>query len=121
MTTKISDVHPKFDIKKTNTYTTDLIYKKYFPDGKLETGSQIQKQIGYSFAVFNHSMAMGACAIKREVMDEIKWSSRNFLFSINNPTGRGQDYEFFMKMVHKFNKGLLISLPLYYYNTPSYK
>ena len=118
---KLKNLHHTFNLNDINIYTTDQIYKKYFPDGKIETGSQIQKQIGYSFAVFNHSMAMGACAIKRDVMDEIRWNSRDFLFSINNPTGRGQDYEFFMRMVHKYNKGLLISYPLYYYNTSSYK
>lgn len=121
LTSKISDTHPKFDIKMTNTYTTDLIYKKYFPDGDINTGSKNQKIFGYAFDVFKQSMAMGACAIKRDVMDEIKWNSRNFLFSTNNPRGRGQDYEFFMRMVHKHNKGLLISFPLYYYNTSSYK
>jgi len=120
-TTNMGDDHPKFNLDETNIYTTDPIFKKYFPDGKIETGSKNQKLFGYTFDVFKQSMAMGACAIKKEVMDDIKWSSTNYMFAQNNEGGRGQDYEFFMRMVHKYNKGLLISFPLYYYNTPSYK
>jgi hypothetical protein len=120
-TTGIGLEHPKFDINKTNIYTTNDIYQKYFPDGDINNGSKNQQRFGYSFDVFNYAMAMGACAIRKEVMDDIKWSSNNFLFARNNGAGRGQDYEYFMRMVHKYNKGLLISFPLYFYNTPSYK
>ena len=105
------------DMKSIEVETTNNIYDNYFPDGNYKYGSELSKrQRKQSFSLNKFSIAIGVGAYKMEVLRNIEWSSYDFDFMYENIERRGQDYEYFMKTIYKYNMGLFIDAKIYYYN-----
>jgi hypothetical protein len=104
----------KIDLSKINENTSDIVYKNYFDikSKKFEHKKRLQ-----AFNLFNYRIHAGVGIYKKEVIDTIDWSSYNFRFMYDNPENIGEDYEYMMKTIEKYNKGLFIDADLYYYNT----
>ena len=93
------------------------IYDYYFPNGDYKYGVNISKNKKIqAFTLVPFLFATGVGAYKIEVLNNIKWSSYNYDFMYENPKRRGQDYEYFMKSIYKYNKALFLDAKLYYYN-----
>ena len=98
------------DVKSTEG---DDLYKLYFPDGKVESCRKYCDCYGGGLPFPVHA---GACCIRREVLEEVKWKGPDELVFAPDPKHKTEDYEFCMEVLFKWNKSLVINCPLYFYS-----
>jgi len=103
------------DIKE---FDLSFVYNKYFAKG-YDEGSKISKTLrpwDFLNELPKIPFTGGAAAYSMEVLENIQWDSFKFDFMYQTPTHRGQDYEYFMKSIQKYNNALFIDSPIYWYN-----
>ena len=102
------------DIKKDITVIrTGPLYRKYYPHKNLKEcikyntyGGDFENVIDYV-----HS---GITCIRKEVLNHIKWKHPNELNFVKNELTFGDDYEFNMETLFKYNKSMIIDSKIYF-------
>lgn len=104
------------DIDSIKFITSDQFYEKLYPNKNLidcrnpHIINEIFKELKPHY---------GALAIKKEVLNEIKWKDRKNLFYSprwNDFTYKGaEDYEFMVEVIFKYNKTIIIDSKIYFY------
>jgi hypothetical protein len=98
------------NINNINIIESDNIYKKYFPNNKLEDCKSINSYgEGFGFPV-----CAGACSIKKEILKQVEWKN-NDLISLCKFAPKGEDFDFCMDVLFRFNKSIMIDSKLYSY------
>jgi hypothetical protein len=98
------------DINAIRYIQSDEIYNKYFPNRKLEECVSISKSYGGGF---NVPTCAGPVSIKREVLNYVKWKANNEISLCAQR--KGEDYDFCMEVLYRFNKSIIIDVPIYSY------
>lgn len=100
-------------VEDIKTISSSILYRKYFPNGKLEECKNITDAYG---GEFNIAVCAGPICIRKEVLDVIKWkNNQEITLCKYGSIGKGEDYDFCMEVLHKYNMSILIDIPLYRY------
>lgn len=109
-------VDEKIDINDIRYVSSQTIRNSFFPNNILEECTKNTNAYSHSFDTHG-----GATAIKRNILNTIKWKDRHELRNSpiwNVPQYKGaEDYEFCMEALYCFNKSMIINSKLYYYLT----
>lgn len=104
-------------IKLKEYISSDTIYRKYFTVDGIKNNC---KKFTFYGEDFKFLVAAGTPAIKKEVLYEVQWKSRNELsysYKWNDPKYKGaEDFEFCMDVLYHFNKSIMIDSKIYFYN-----
>lgn len=74
-------------------------------------------QSAYGDGVVNWAVHCGAPAIRRCVLDKVKWRSISDLkLKSHRAWPRMEDYEFCMEVLYTYNKSMIIDAPIYMYS-----
>lgn len=103
------------DISKINYITSEVFNPYFFPNNKLEECPKYCNGYGYE----NFPIHGGAIAIRKEVLNSIKWKDRYELTyspGWNNIKYKGaEDYEFNMETTYMLKKSIMIDSKCYFY------
>lgn len=106
------------DISNIKYVTSDSMNKDYFPNNILEECVKYCNAYGGGY---NIAVVAGSIAIKKEVLNHIKWKDRGELTyspGWNNPSYKGaEDYEFNMETTFSLKKSMLIDAKCFFYCT----
>lgn len=114
------DIHHNYnedliDITNINHITSDVFNKHFFPNNKLEGCISVIKSYCYE----NFPSHGGAIAIKKDVLNHIKWKDRYELYyspGWDNYGYKGaEDYEFNMEATFFLGKSMMIDSKCYFY------
>lgn len=98
---------------------SDVIYKKYFPNNNINDCLKITNSYGSEFLDPGEHSCCGPMAIRKEVLDVIKWKDRLELThspNWNTLSYKGaEDYEFCMDVLFNLKKSMLINSKIYVY------
>lgn len=104
------------DIDKINYITSDIMNKDYFPNNILEECPKYCNAYGGGY---NIAIVAGSIAIKKEVLNHIKWKNRgelSFSPGWDNYGYKGaEDYEFNMETTFHLKKSMLIDSKCFFY------
>ncbi len=97
---------------------SDTLYNTYFPNGVFEECKNITTAYGGDIGFVENGVGVpihaGAVAIRREVLQQVKWKEANEMALFQHY--RYEDYEFNLEVLFRYNKSLVIDAKLYQYN-----
>lgn len=100
------------DYSKIRVVSSDELTKRYLPFGRLD---DVWNHTRYYGIEFGFRIGTGVICIRREVLDEIEWKDKHLVSLCKKQDGTGEDYDFCLETLYKFNKSILIDIPLYEY------
>jgi len=100
------------DYSKIRVVTSDELTKRYLPFGDL---ASVWNYTRYYGAEFGFRIGTGVVCIRREVLDDIEWKEPYNVSLCRKGDGTGEDYDFCLETLYKYNKSMLIDIPLYEY------
>jgi len=107
------------EIKNIKITKSDVIYKKYFPNNNINDCLKITNSYGSEFLSKGEHSCCGPMAIKKEVLNIIKWKDRLELKHSpdwNDLLYKGaEDYEFCMDVLFNLKKSMIINPKIYVY------
>ncbi len=111
------------DFENLKQISGESLYNYYFPNNMLSDCLNVSNCYGdiSNKLNFEFPVAAGFICIRKEVLNVVRWKSRNELSNPpewNNPSFKGaEDYEFFMECLFYLRKSMIIDAPLYFYRT----
>jgi hypothetical protein len=103
------------DVSKINFITSEVFNDYFFPNNILEECTKIVNGYGYD----NFPSHGGAIAIKKEVLNHVKWKDRgelNYSPGWDNYSYKGaEDYEFNMETTFLLKQSMMIDSKCYFY------
>ena len=106
------EIPDSVDLNSIRYVTSDELTKRYLPFGELADVWRYSKWYGIEFGI---QIGTGVVSVKREVLNEVHWKDLHEISLCGKEDGTGEDYDFCMETLHKFNKSMLINAPLYEY------
>ena len=95
--------------------SSEELFGAYFPNSKYVSCIK-HCPSAYGDKIVNWPVHCGAPAIRRCVLDKVKWRSVSELKLHHRAWPRTEDYEFCMEVLYAFNKSMIIDAPVYIYN-----
>jgi hypothetical protein len=112
------NVHHTSSTMPQNINTKDIVFmnsewisRLYFPGGKLTDCTRSAS----SWGLKNCIQHAGACCVRRDVLQKIRWKKNCDLTLAPINRGKAEDYEFCMECAFAFQKSMMISAVLYQY------
>lgn len=106
------------DIHSIKAVKSDTLYNTYFPNGVFEECKFITTAYGGDIGFVEDGVGIpihaGAVAIRREVLQQVKWREADEMVLFNHY--RYEDYEFNLEVLFKYKKSMVIDAKLYQYN-----
>ena len=97
--------------EKTRMFSGEYLYKKYFPNDKLEDC----KSYGAYGHGFEFSVHAGVVCIRKELLKDIKWKHHDDLKIAPYPKEKTEDFEFCFETLFYKKNSVIIDAPIYYY------
>ena len=101
----------KIDAKDIVFMNGNWMEGEYFPGGELTDCTHSASSWGPTDCI-QHA---GACCVRREVLNKVKWKKNTDLKLAPINRGKAEDYEFCMECAFEFKKSMMISAVLYQY------
>lgn len=100
------------DYDKIRVVSSNELTSRYLPFGNLQ---DVWNHTRYYGIEFGFRIGTGVVCIRREVLDDITWKDNHLVSLCKKGDGTGEDYDFCLETLHKYNKSILINIPLYEY------